>query len=158
MSTSNGRRRRQRIAAGAALLVLLATLGILLRAALHQATIIEYDNEIWRTPDKTTVCPGDVISFPVAITVNEAPAFMRLVESWCREDGICPYQYTSTQHIALVEPYHIETMARRTAPVDLTPGVWQLNHINESHADNRITVSAWAVRVIVRECGEDHGE
>lgn len=156
MRTTNGKRRRERIMAAAGLLALLALLALLMHTALKQAAIIEYADGVWRTPDKTDVCPGDVISFPVSITVNEAPAFVRLVESWCQPGGICVSAYTTTQHVALVEPYHIETTARRMVP-ELDAGVWQLNHINESHADGRITVTAWAVRVTVGECGRgDH--
>ena len=161
MRTNNGRRRREQIAAGAALLVLLPLLVLLMRATLHEAAIVEYEDgrEIWRMPDKTAVCPGEAFTFPVTLTVQEGPAFVRIVESWCRaEDGICPRALSTVDELALLKPVTVRTTARRVAPEALTPGVWELHHINESHVNGKITVTGYGVRVTVKagnECGNE---
>lgn len=151
MTIPNKRRRQlERVAAGIGLLIAMA-LSTITVDMLRQQNIVEYDN-VWHTPDKAEVCPGDVITFPVRVSILEAPAIVRLVESWCREDGICPFAYTTVQYVALMEPYTVTATARRTVPPELPPGVWQLNHVTESHSNSHISVEGWAVRVTVKQC------
>lgn len=144
---------------GLVLALALAVLMVTVPQLLHQAEIVEYRDGVWRAADKAEICPGETFSFPITISVNEGPAFMRIVESWCRvSDNICPRQFSTAYELALLEPVDVDAMATRRAPDGLTPGEWELHHINESHVSGKITVNGYGVRMRVKavdECGNE---
>ena len=152
-NNGNGKRRKERILSGIALVVIAVILALTIPQLLHQSQIVRYkESNAWLEATPVEVCPGEVFTFPVSLIVSEAPAYIRIVESWCRSsDGVCLNQFSTTNEIALLEPLTISATARRTVP-DLPPGDWQLQHINESHVTGKITVTGYGVRVTVKDC------
>ena len=153
-NNGNGKRRKERILSGMALIAIAVILALTIPKLFHQSQIIRYDNNNeWLEATPISMCPGDTFTFPVAIAVEETPAYTRIVESWCRQsDGICPRQFSTTYEIALLEPLIVNTVATRAIPSDLPPGDWQLQHINESHVTGKITVTGYGVRVTIKDC------
>ena len=147
---TNGKRRR--------MMTLLLLLCLLLIVAIMAQmwvsltrTAVEYGETII-TPDKTDVCPGDVITFPVDITIERGNSVSRVTEGWCREDGICPRVLQEAPvYYNFIAPYSTSATARRTVP-GLTPGPWQLRHCNETHSTGVVDVVCWQVDVTVKDC------
>ena len=153
-NNGNGKRRKERILSGIALVVIAVILALTIPQLLHQSQIVRYeDSNVWLEATPALVCAGEAFSFPVSLVVEDAPAYTRIVESWCRQsDGICPRQFSTTYEIALLEPLIVNTVATRAIPSDLPPGDWQLQHINESHVTGKITVTGYGVRVTIKDC------
>ena len=153
-NNGNGKRRKERILSGIALVVIAVILALTIPQLLHQSQIVRYeDGNVWLEATPALVCAGEAFSFPVSLVVDDAPAYTRIVESWCRQsDGICPRQFSDTYEVALIEPLAVNAVAKRTTPSDLPPGDWQLQHINESHVTGKITVTGYGVRVTIKDC------
>lgn len=149
---TNGKRRRAMAILLVLCLLLIAGIGAQIWMSLTR-TAVQYGASVI-TPTPSEVCPGDVISFPVDITIEHGNSISRVTEGWCRAtDGICPKTLQEpVVYYNFIAPYSTGTTALRTIPHSLTPGPWQLRHCNETHATGIIDVVCWQVDVMVKDC------
>ena len=117
--------------------------------------IVEYGPDgyvTWIEPSGDTLCPGEVLEYPVAVGVNDAPANVIIVEQWCRQKGgICPAGSNPGDHdnsTPVLEQSSIDAVARRVVP-NLAPGHWELRHLNVSISNRTTSVTGYGVRFTV---------
>lgn len=149
---TNGRRRRISILILALCLFAIGAVLVQIWAGLSDRRNVEYGGR-FLTPQPAQVCAGDTFTYPVDITIRTGNSVSRVTEGWCREDGICPIVLQSTPYfVNFIEPYSVSITARRTVPVDMAPGRWELRHCNETHSSQLIDVQCYAVPVMVVSC------
>ena len=134
-------------------LLLILAIGAQMWTSLYRQRAIEYDQR-FITPSPFEICAGDTIRYPVDITIERANSVSRVTEGWCREDGICPRSLQSPPvNYNFVATYEVSTMASRVIPDELTPGLWELRHCNETHSAGGVfDVACYAVQVTVMDC------
>lgn len=151
---TNGKRRRMFMALLAFCLLLIVAIGWQMWTSLRSSTLLEYrDRYPLATPSE--LCPGETFIYPVRIDINQGDSVSRITENWCRvSDGICPDKYDREPppYKGFVDPAHVEADATRMVPADMTPGVWQFRHCNETHSDGLIDVTCYGVTVTVKDC------
>ena len=151
---TNGKRRRVFVVLLAFCLLLIVAIGWQMWSSLRQDRAIDYSARIM-TATPAELCPGEGFTYPLDIKVTQADSVSRITEGWCRADGICPRTLqTEPYYVNFVTPYSVTVSATRTAPAELTPGIWQLRHCNETHASGIIDVTCYAVNVTVKDCAQ----
>ena len=134
-----------------ALLLLIAMSGLLVLFQ-NAPQAIEYPQR-YLTPTAAALCPGETLTYPVQIIVDETDAVSHITEGWCAVKGICPRAFQSDPYyVNFLEGLEVSTTATRTVPADLPPGGWQFRHCNETHSDGRIDVTCYAVNVEIKDC------
>lgn len=96
-------------------------------------------------PAQSSLCPGDVLTFPLDLAVRGGHYTLDLRREWCAVDvpgltnGICLETLTQSSSTTIVQPLHINTTARRVIPETLNrfePGDWEFR---ETAEDGHIT-------------------
>lgn len=135
------------------LLGLIAAVDVVLLVQHYPSSSIKYGQlTVIATP--AAVCPGETFTYPITISIDRGDAVSRVTEGWCRaDDGICPIsRQVEPYYLNFVNPYSVATEAKRTVPVDMPPGEWQLRHCNETHSNGTIDVVCYQVAVTVKDC------
>ena len=115
----------------------------------HQ--VVRYGSTVI-APERLSYCPGDVMRYPVHVSVDAAhlPTVLHVVEGWYSEQrGVIPYETVSNYDVPLVRPADLDTTAVRIIP-DLPPGVYWLDRVAVDGKTTGYTVGP----VVVGECGE----
>ncbi len=149
---TNGKRRRMMTVLLVFCLLLIVAIGTQMWSSLYRQRAVEY-GEQFIVPVPAEVCPGETITFPVDITIEQGNSVSRVTEGWCREDGICPRVLQEIPvYYNFITPYSTSATARRVIPDSLTPGAWQLRHCNETHSTGVFDGVCWQVDVLVKDC------
>ena len=132
--------------------MMLATTVLLYMIALdimQQARTVSYGSRII-TPDQPAYCPGETMTFDVAVNVaaDDLPVILHIVEAWWREaDGITLQATARSYELPILRPVDVRATARRVVP-DLPTGVYWLDHVSENG-----TIEAYMVGPIeIRPC------
>ena len=128
------------------LIALMLVVGALLYAtwagmAQRRPVVVRYGAEVI-APEDATLCPGDVLRYPVHVTVNadELPAIQYIIEAWYSVKIGVPLRATVYEEtLPLVRPINIQTTARRIVP-DVPPGVYWLDHVTRNGRTMAYTV------------------
>lgn len=128
---------------GALVGLLMAVIGLLLYAIVTSAPaqIVEYGAAVI-APDRSEYCPGETMTYLVTVTVHEwdVPVILEIVEAWYRErDGVTLQTTAVSRRIPVLRPVTVQANAQRTV-LDLAPGVYWLDHINENGSAQAYTV------------------
>ena len=128
------------------LIALMLVVGALLYAtwagmAQRRPVVVQYGAQII-TPEDGTLCPGDVLRYPVSLMVSadELPSSIHVVEGWYSEARGVVLRSTVTQEVVpLVRPYNVQTNAVRIVPW-IEPGVYWLDHVSHNGRYDAYTV------------------
>jgi len=129
------RAKRKRRLAIAVLIFLLTMLGVGLTVAIHStimAASVDFTVNVIQ-PDEPAYCPGDSVTYDVAVNVTHYPAVIQITETWCEKGptGRCSAALSRSWNQAVLEPRQITAKAVRVIPVNpfFQPGqVYQLYH------------------------------
>ena len=137
---------------GGMLVVLMSAIVLLLYSivASYPHQVVRYGSTVI-APERLSYCPGDVMRYPVHVSVDAAhlPTVLHVVEGWYSEQrGVIPYETVSNYDVPLVRPADLDATAVRIIP-DLPPGVYWLDRVAVDGKTTGYTVGP----VVVGECG-----
>ena len=113
-------------------------------------------------PVNPYLCPGDMLRYEVAVEVDEVPASLVVVESWCepRTAGVCNQATTREYRLGVLRPRQVYAMANRVMPDGeffRVPGrELEFWHTTTTTTNAGVTVTGYIVGpVVIRDnCGE----
>lgn len=117
------------------LIIVLAFLGVSLFMAMRDISrqAVKFEQHVIY-PDAEAYCPGDVMTYDVAVSVAEVPVLLTITETWCEKGltGRCSAALSRSWNQAVLEPRQVASKAQRRIPADpffLPGGTYQLYHL-----------------------------